>query len=60
MVPDRQKVQTHGHRHNYIPPTLSRDNKRISVFRVTSLKILGRVGTHIFFIIFFQENLKFR
>ena len=26
-----------------------RPNKEISVFRVTGLKILGRVGTHIFF-----------
>ena len=25
-----------------------RPNKKISVFRVTGLKILGRVGTHIF------------
>ena len=25
-----------------------RPNKKINVFRVTSLKILGRVGTHIF------------
>ena len=25
------------------------NTKKISVFRVTSLKILGRVGTHIFF-----------
>ena len=24
-------------------------NKKISVFRVTGLKIIGRVGTHIFF-----------
>ena len=28
---------------------LLRPNKEISVFRVTGLKILGRVGTHIFF-----------
>ena len=27
-----------------------RPNKKISVFRVTGLKILGRVGTHIFFL----------
>ena len=26
-----------------------RPNKKISVFQVTGLKILGRVGTHIFF-----------
>ena len=41
-----------------------RPNKKISVFRVTGLKNLGTVGTHIFFpfkmhkIIFFPENLK--
>ena len=29
-----------------------RPNKKISVFRVTSLKILGRVGTHIFVLLF--------
>ena len=28
--------------------------KKISVFRVTGLKILGRVGTHIFFNYFFS------
>ena len=28
---------------------LVRPNKKISVFRVMGLKILGRVGTHIFF-----------
>ena len=28
-------------------------NKKISVFQVTGLKILGRVGTHIFLIFFF-------
>ena len=27
---------------------LIRPNKKISVFRVTGLKILGKVGTHIF------------
>ena len=33
-------------------------NKKISVFRVMGLKILGRVGTHIiFFNIFFLENI---
>ena len=33
-------------------------NKKISVFRVTGLKILGRVGTHIFFFwkMFFNKN----
>ena len=30
-----------------------RPNKKISVFRVTVLKILGRVGTHIFLNYFF-------
>ena len=30
-----------------------RPNKKISVFRVTGLKILGRVGTHFFFNYFF-------
>ena len=30
-----------------------RPNKKISVFRVTGLKILGRVGTHIILIVFF-------
>ena len=30
-----------------------RPNKKICVFRVKGLKILGRVGTHIFLIIFF-------
>ena len=34
-----------------------RPNKIINVFWVTVLKILGRVGTHIFFlIIFFSEK----
>ena len=28
---------------------LARPNKKISVFRVTCLKMLGRVGTHIIF-----------
>ena len=31
-----------------------RPNKKKSVFLVTGLKILGRVGTHIFLIIFFS------
>ena len=31
-------------------------NKKISVFRETDLKILGRVGTHIFLIIFLLEK----
>ena len=34
-------------------------NKEISAFRVTGLKILGRVGTHIFLIIFFLGNIQF-
>ena len=29
--------------------SIIRPNKKISVFRVTGMKILGRVGTHIFF-----------
>ena len=33
----------------YTPEMLIRTNKTISVFRVTSLKILGRIGTHFFF-----------
>ena len=33
-----------------------RPNNKISVFRVTGLKILARVGTHIFFILFFLEK----
>ena len=33
-----------------------RPNKKISVFCLTGLKNLGRVGTHIFFIFFFLEN----
>ena len=31
-----------------------RPNKKVNVFRVAGLKILGRVGTHIFLIIFFS------
>ena len=31
-------------------------NKEISVFRVMDLQILGRVGTHIFFIFFFWKK----
>ena len=31
-----------------------RPNKKMSVFRVMGLKILGRVGTHIFLIIIFS------
>ena len=33
-----------------------RPNKEINVFQVTGMKILGRVGTHIFFFFFFQEK----
>ena len=29
------------------------NNKKISVFRVTGLKILGRIGTHIFYFDYF-------
>ena len=32
-------------------------NKNISVFRVTGLKIVVRVGTHIFLIIFFWKKI---
>ena len=34
-----------------------KQNKKISVFRVTGLKILGKVGTHIFLNIFFWEKI---
>ena len=38
--------------------TLIRPNKKISMFRVTGLKILGRVGTHIFFYyLFFWKKI---
>ena len=40
----------------FLCPRLIRPNKKISVFRVTGIKILGRVGTHIFLIIFFLEK----
>ena len=33
-----------------------RPNKKISVFRVTGLKTLGRVGTYIF-ILFFRKKI---
>ena len=43
---------------------LFRPNKKISVFRVTGLKILGRVGTHIFFLIYnfmhFEKHFAFQ
>ena len=35
---------------------LIRPNKKIGVFGVMSLKILGRVGTHIFFKFVFEEK----
>ena len=35
---------------------LFRPNKKISVFRVTGLKILGRVDTHKILLIFFLEK----
>ena len=39
---------------------LLRTTKKISVFQVTGLKNLGRVGTQIFYlIIFFLEKIKF-
>ena len=37
-------------------PILSLGQIKISVFRVTGLKILGRVGTHIFYF-FFWKNI---
>ena len=42
-----------------MPHTQVRPNKEISVFLVTGLKILGRVGTHIFFNSFFflEKNI---
>ena len=41
-----------GHHHLAIMP-----NKKISVFRVTGLKILGGLGTHIFF--FWKKKYNF-
>ena len=35
----------------------NRPNKKISVFRVTGLKILDRLGTHIVFYSFFLEKI---
>ena len=35
---------------------LIRPNKNVSVFRVTGLKILGRVGSHIFFYFFSEKK----
>ena len=34
-----------------------RPNKKISVFQVTRLKILGSVSTHIFVILFYAKNI---
>ena len=36
-----------------------RPNKKISVFRITGLKILGRVGTHILFNYLFSGKSNF-
>ena len=36
--------------------SMLRPNTKISVFRVTGLKILSRVGTHIFVYFIFLEN----
>ena len=36
-----------------------RPNKKISMFQVTDLKILGRVGKHIFLINIFLEKIQF-
>ena len=35
------------------------NKKKISVFRVTGLNILGRIGTHIFFTYFSGKNYNF-
>ena len=43
----------------FLMQKLLRPNKKISVFLVTGLKILGRLGTHIFLIIFFLEKIEF-
>ena len=44
----------------YIQQFLIRPNKKICVFRVKGLKILGRVGTHIFLnYFFFLEKIKY-
>ena len=40
--------------HPYSGAGLLGPNKKISVFRVTNLKILGRIGTHIFLLFFFS------
>ena len=46
----------HKHTDESLKPGSSGQIKNINVFRVTSLKILGRVGTH-FLIIFFLEKI---
>ena len=38
---------------------LIRPNKNISVFRVTGMTILGRVGTHLFKLFYFWEKYNF-
>ena len=38
---------------------LRRNKKKISVFRLTGLKILGRVGTYVFLIFFFLGKYDF-
>ena len=38
---------------------LIRPNKNVSVFRVTGLKMLGRVGSHIFFYFFSEKKNNF-
>ena len=35
-----------------------RPNKKINMFRITGLKILGRVGTHIYFFNYFFSGKK--
>ena len=37
--------------------TTVRPNKKLSVFRVTGLKILGRVDTYFFYYFFFLEKI---
>ena len=59
MVPDRQKVRTDGRNgRTDAAKTLSlrlRRGIKISVFRVTGLKILGRVGTHVLIFYFWKK-----
>ena len=57
--------RTHGQRENSIPTTNKVFGRGgggggegiISMFRLMGLKILGRVGTHIFLIIFFSGKM---